>query len=123
MLQNETVAVTMTSLRNNLSLSNENATCEIYTTAILLKIKLKHYVFHHITNISVNVIRLFASAISHLHSIATIQWQIYVRKYKNLILRIYIYIYMCVCVYIYVRICLFIVIGVTINGRKVQNVQ
>ena len=119
MLQNETVAVTMTSLRNNLSLSNEDATCEIYTTAILLKIKLKHYVFDHITNISVNVIRLFASAISHLHSIATIQWQIYVRKYKNLILRVYIY----MCVYIYVRICLFIVIGVTINGRKVQNVQ
>ena len=79
-LQNEKVAVTMTSLRKKLSLSKENATCEIYTAAILLQIKLKHYVFHHTTKISVNVIRLFASALSHLDSIATIQWQIYVRK-------------------------------------------
>ena len=79
-LQNETVAVTMTSLKQNLSLSKDNATCEIYTAAVLLKTKLKHYVFHNTTKISVNAIRLFASAFSQLHSIATIQWQIYVRK-------------------------------------------
>ena len=107
MLQNEKVAVTMTSLRKKLSLSKDNATCEIYTAAISLKTKLKHYLFHHTSNISVNVIRLFASAISHLDSIATIQWQIYVREY----------------IYIYIHICLFIVIGVTINRRKMQNVQ
>ena len=94
MLQNETVAVTMTSLRNNLSLSNDNATCEIYTAAILLKTKLKHYVFHNTTNISVNVIRLFASAISYLHCIATIQWQIYVREYIYIYIYIYIYTHM-----------------------------
>ena len=95
MLQNETVAVTMTSLTKNLSLSKDNATCEIYTAAIVLKAKLNHYVFHHTTNISVNVIRLFALAISHLHSIATIQWQIYVREY----IYIYIYVYIRMSIY------------------------
>ena len=73
----------MTSVKKELSLSKDNATCEIYTIAILLKTKLKHYAFHHINNINVNIIRLFTSAISYLDTVATIQWQIYVRNYTK----------------------------------------
>ena len=82
-LQEENVNINITSLRNKLLLSNVNATCEIYTAAILLKNKLMHTMFYQETNVSVNAIRLFESALVYLDSIAAILWQIYVRKHKT----------------------------------------
>ena len=67
---------------DNVTESKINATCEIYAAATLLKTKLMDFILCNEINISVNTIRLFQSAVSYLDSIATIQWKIYVRKYK-----------------------------------------
>ena len=83
-LQEERIAVIINSRVN---LPRITATCEFYAAATLLKTKLRHFMFHNEANISVNTIRLFQSAVSYLDSLATFQWQIYVRKYK-------IYLYM-----------------------------
>ena len=86
----------MITLPTNQSISKIDATCEIHTAACLLKNKLKYYVYHHEADLSVNITQLLNNAVIYLDNIATIQWQIYVRK-CNKLLRIYLYMYLFLC--------------------------
>ena len=77
----------MITLPTNRSISKIDATCEIHMAACLLKNKLMHYVHHHEANLNVSITRLLNynnAIIIYLDNIATIQWQIYVRKCNKL---------------------------------------
>ena len=84
----------ITSMSNDPSLGKINSTCQIYAVAMLLKTRLTHYMFHelNITNVSVNIIRLFEATLTSLESIVNLQWQIYVRE-KYIANNICIYIF------------------------------
>lgn len=81
-MQKENVAVKITFLGNDISLGKNDSTCQIYAAAMILKIRLMHYMLNEVitANVSVNIIRLFEEILTSLESIVTIQWQIYVRK-------------------------------------------
>ena len=100
-LQENNVAVHVKLPYRNKTLNRNDATCEIYTVAFLLKTKLIRYVYHcnktnagenantKCVNITdVNIIQLLDEALIYLEIIANTQWQIYVRKYNIIIVHL-----------------------------------
>ena len=94
-LQENNVAVHVKMPYRNKTLNRNNATCEIYTVAFLLKTELIRYVYHcnktnagekantKCVNIAdVNTTQLLDKVLFYLEIIANTQWQIYVRKYN-----------------------------------------
>ena len=75
-----------------------NATCEISTAAVILKIKLINDVYHKRINITNNTVQLFDKVLYYLDIIINTQCKIYVRRYNyTILIMYYFHLYISLC--------------------------